>query len=137
MEPTVLIVDEDVNAQIIAETLLRLRGLPVRIAGDGTEAWEIIRDSCPAVVVLDLSLPGMNGFEILRRLRGRFETLSLACQPRVVVVTDRREAEVERFVMRLGADAFLRKPVEPGQFIRTVERLMPTPEDSALARTPA
>ena len=121
---TVLIVDEDVNAQIVAETLLRLRDLPVRLAGDGMEACDIVQHEDIAVVVLDLSLPGMNGFEVLRRLRSRFETPRLPTAPRIVVVTDRHEPEVERFARRLGADAVLHKPLAPDQLIRTVEKLV-------------
>ncbi len=123
MDRTVLIADGDVNAQIIAETLLRLRGLDVRRVADGAAACDLVRREQIAVVVLDLNLPGMNGFEVLRRLQGRFGPPPLPGSPRVLVVADRQEPEVERFVRRLGADAFLRKPLPPAQFIKTVEQL--------------
>ncbi|MFI5397674.1 MAG: response regulator [Candidatus Binatia bacterium] len=123
MSRTVLVADEDVNAQIIAETLLRLRGLDVRLAGDGAEACEIVRYEDIAVVVLDLDLPRMNGFELLRRLRGRFGPLPLPTKPRLLAVTNRQEPEVECLALRLGADAVLRKPLAPGPFIETVEEL--------------
>ncbi len=124
MERTVLIADDDVNAQIIAETLLRLRGLEVRRAVDGLQACEVVRRDGVAVVVLDLNLPGMNAFELLRRLQGRFGPPPLPTNPRILVIADRQEPEVERFVLRLGADAFLRKPLVPVQFIKTVEELV-------------
>lgn len=124
MNRKVLIVDDDVNAGIIAETLLRLRGLDVQIACDGVEACEIVERTGAAVVVLDLKLPEMKGFEVLRRLHGRFETLRLPIQPRIVVTSERQEPEVERFALQLGADAFLCKPVDPHRFIRIVEQLV-------------
>jgi twitching motility two-component system response regulator PilH len=124
VSPSVLIVDEDVNAQIIAETLLRLRDLDVRLARDGTEACDIMRHGDIDVVVLDVSVPGMNGFEVLQWLRGRLKPLPLAAKPRVLVVTDRQEPEVERFAFRLGADAFLRKPLRPAKYIKTVQQLV-------------
>ena len=124
VSPTVLIVDEDVNAQIIAETLLRLRDLGVRLAKDEAEACDIMGDGDIAVVVLDVSVPGMNGLEVLRRLRGRSKPLPLATKPRILVVTDRQDPKVERFAFRLGADAFLRKPLRPAQFIKTVQQLV-------------
>jgi CheY-like chemotaxis protein len=68
MDATVLIVDEDVNAQIVAQTLLGLRGLRVRLAADGAAACDLVRDENVAVVVLDLNLSGISGFELLRRL---------------------------------------------------------------------
>ena len=123
MNSTVLIVDEDVNARIIAETLLRLRDFEVRSADDSSEVRDIVAHEDIAVVVLDLNLPGGSGLEVLRRLRSRFELPRLSYEPRIVVVSSRQEPEVERFARRLGADAFLRKPVEPGEFIRTVEHL--------------
>lgn len=124
MDHTVLIADDDVNAQIIAETLLRLRGLHVRLAGDGTEVCEIVQREEIAVVVVDLSLPGANGLELLRWLRARLGPLPLRSQPRILATTSRREPEVESFALRSGADAFLRKPLDPRQFIVTVENLV-------------
>ncbi len=124
MKDTVLIVDDDVNARIIAETLLQTRGLRVRSALDGLDACEIISREGAAVVVLDLELSGMNGWEVIRRLRGRFEAMRPRTSPRIVVTSNRTEPEIQRFALRLGADAFLRKPVVPVQLITTVEQLM-------------
>lgn len=122
MNRTVLIIDEDVNAQIIAETLLRLRGLGVHIATYPAEAGEILAHEEVGVVVMDINGAGMNGFEVLHRLRVAAQTLPIP--PRLVVVTDRHEPELERIARRLGADAVLRKPMNHGQFIATVEELV-------------
>jgi CheY-like chemotaxis protein len=122
MNGTVLIIDEDVNAQIIAETLLRLRGLDVHIATDAAEAGEILAHEEVGVVVMDINGAGMNGFEVLHRLRAAAQ--ALAIPPRLVVTTDRREPELEGFARRLGANAVLRKPMNHGQFIATVEELV-------------
>jgi CheY-like chemotaxis protein len=137
MNHRVLIVDDDVNACIITETLLRLRGLDVRLASDGAEACEMVQREGAGVVVLDLGLAGMNGFEVLRRLRGRFETLRLPTQSRIIVTSDREEPEVERFVMRLGADAFLRKPVAPQRLIGMVEQFLAAPSGGVLGAHPS
>jgi len=124
---TVLIVDEDINAGIIAETLLRLRGFNVRVATDSADLCAIVRRENPAVVIMDLGAAGSAGFEVLRQLRGQTAAQQRPAEPRIIVVTDRREPEVERFARRSGADAFLRKPLAPGQFIDTVERLAAAP----------
>lgn len=131
MKDVVLIIDEDVNARIIAETLLSTRGLRVRAVSNGTEAYDLIRSKGAAVVLLDLSLRSLNGLDFIRRLRGRFESLPLPSQPRIVVVSDHAEPEVERFALRLGADAFLRKPVAPARLIDTVENLLSLPHPPA------
>jgi CheY-like chemotaxis protein len=130
---TVVIVGEDVNARIIAETLLEVRGIAVRTAEDGTEACEIVRREGAAVVVVDLGSPGTNGLEAIRKLCGRFEALPLPAQPRIVALSHSDAPEAERFAVRLGADVLLRKPVSPGQFVSTVEHLMQLPR--AIAAT--
>jgi DNA-binding response OmpR family regulator len=135
MGNAVLIVDDDVNAQIIAETLLRLRGFAVRVASETADAVDRIANTDVGVVLVDLNMPGMNGFEGLRRLRAAAG--ALATPPRIIVMTDRQAPEVDRFAQRIGADAVLRKPLAPGQLIATVERLMPAvsqPAPQALSR---
>lgn len=127
MKGTVVIVDEDVNARIIAETLLQVRGLDVRSAADGTEACEIVRREGAAVVVVDLGSPGSNSLETIRKLCGRFEALPLPAQPRILALSNSVAPEIERFALRLGVDLLLRKPVPPAQFVLTVERLVHLP----------
>jgi CheY-like chemotaxis protein len=124
---TVVIVDEDVNARIIAETLLQVRGFDVRTAADGTEACEIVRREGAAVVVIDLGCPSTNGLEAIRKLCGRFEALPLPAQPRIVALSNSDAPDLERFALHLGADVLLRKPVAPAQFLTTVEHLMHLP----------
>lgn len=134
MKSTVVIVDEDVNARIIAETLLEIRGMDARSAADGTEACEIVRREGAAVVIVDLGSPVTNGLEAIRKLYGRFEALPLPAQPRIIALTDSDAPELEQFALRLGADTVLRKPVAAGEFVLTVERLMQLPRlASALA----
>jgi CheY-like chemotaxis protein len=127
MKGTVVIIDEDVNARIIAETLLQVRGIDVRVAANGTEACEIVRQHGAAVVVVDLTAPGTNGLEAIRKLCGRFEALRLPAQPRIVALSNSATPDVERFVHRLGADVVLPKPAPPAEFVLTVERLMRVP----------
>ena len=128
MKHTVLIVDEDVNARIIAETLLQSRGLAASAAADGSEAYDIL--CCPeadvAVLLVDLSpgTAGMNGWELLRRVQARFGGLRLAAQPKVLALSRSADSETEVFARRLGADAFLSKPLAPGELIATVEHLI-------------
>ena len=127
MEGMVVIVDEDVNARIIAETLLQVRGIDVRVATDGTEACEIVRRDGAAVVVVDIGSPGTNGLEAIRQLCGRFEALPIPAQPRIVALSSSGAPEMEDFALRLGVDALLRKPVPPAQFVTTVEHLIRLP----------
>ena len=136
---TVLLVNDDVNARIIEATLLEGRGLPVCAVADGYDACDqLARDDLGiAVVVMSLEInAGMNGWQLLRRLRSRFQPTLLPVQPRTVVTTARRDLETARFVKRLGADAVLQRPIAPRDFIDTVERLMPWASAPLVAQLP-
>jgi CheY-like chemotaxis protein len=124
MNGTVLIVDEDVVTRAAVEALLRGKGLQVRSAANGLDACDILDRGGADMVVLELPLPGMNGWELIRKLQGRFESIPSPVKPRIVVVTNRSEPETEHFVRSLGADAFFRKPLPPVRFLQVVERLL-------------
>ena len=132
MKDSILIVGDDVNRRSAAATLLHLRGMHVLSATDATAACDILSCEGAAVVVLDLTFPDTKGFEVLRRLRGRFETRVLPTQPRVVVLADWAESAVERLAVGLGADAFVRKPVAPRELLSAIEQFLP-PADTPRA----
>jgi CheY-like chemotaxis protein len=127
MHGTVLIVNEDVNQRIIEETLLQARGLPVRAVSDGGDACDLlVRDGARIAVVvvsLELNATGMNGWELLRHLHGRFDPIPLSVEPRIVVTTS-LDPPAARFAARLGADVVLQRPIAPRDFIGAVERLL-------------
>ena len=122
MKDTVLIVGRDANARTIARTL-RARGLHIRSITDALEACDVICCEGAAVVVLDLTFPDTKGLEVLRRIRGRFETRVLPTQPRVIVMADWTESAVERLAIGLGADVFLPKPVVSRNLLAVVDQL--------------
>jgi len=133
MNRNVLIVNENVNSRIIAETLLRSRGFGVHTAQDAMEALDILeRESADVSLVLvdlDEMSPGMSGWELMRQVRRRFGGLPLRRAPLVVVQSAREDPEAERFVRHLGAEAFLRKPTSPGQLLDTVGGLLTVEEE--------
>jgi len=140
MQQTVLIVNENVNARIIVETLLQSRGIHALVAEDGVEALEILERS-PSVGVLLLDLdemsPGMSGWELLRQVRRRHDGVPLRRPPRIVVQSERRESETESFVRRLGADVFLRKPTPPADLLDTVGSMLAQGQLVSWGRTAA
>jgi CheY-like chemotaxis protein len=123
MRNSVLIVDEDATARVDAATLLRIRGLHVLSARDGTEACDVVRAEGAAVVVVGLQKCDGGSLELLHNLRGQFESFPLPT-PRIVVMAGRCAPEAERDALRSSADVFLRKPPEPAQFTAIVERLL-------------
>ena len=133
MRDSVLIVGDDLTGRSASETLLRLHGIHVLSAPSAATACDMLSCEGAAVVVLDLTFPDTKGFEVLRRLRGRFETRVLPTQPRVVVMADWTESAIERLAVGLGADTFLRKPVAPRELLSAVERFLPAMDEAPAA----
>lgn len=118
MSPTqrVLIVDDEPSIVLSLQFLLSREGYEVAVARDGESALAQAALAPPDLVVLDLMLPGMDGYEVCRRLRESPAT----AKTRIVVVTARgREAERVRGLEE-GADAYVTKPFSTRELIATV-----------------
>jgi CheY-like chemotaxis protein len=107
----ILVVDDNGDAADSLAVLLRLMGNEVRTAPDGPAALEAARAYRPDVVLLDLGLPGMSGYEVCRRLRGG----QFANGPLVVALTGYGQDEDRRRTREAGFDRHLVKPVNPDE----------------------
>lgn len=128
--PTVLVVDDDEAIRTVVRWQLDDDGYRVLEAEDGPTALHRIRDDHPALVVLDLSLPGLGGLDLLRQVRdGRTGRSDLP-----VIVLSGRNGETDRIVgLDLGADDYLVKPFSPGELAARVRSVLrrASPELSA------
>ena len=110
----VLVVDDDEGVRTAVTWALEADGFEVAAVGDGLAAWELIVSSPPSLVVLDLSLPGLGGLDILHRLRAAEERDGGWRVP--IIVLSGRDSETDRIVgLDLGADDYLVKPFSPGE----------------------
>ncbi|HEX5831482.1 MAG TPA: ATPase, T2SS/T4P/T4SS family, partial [Gemmatimonadaceae bacterium] len=105
-EARVLLVENEAPLRGVLRDLLEREGFEVLEAGDGVEAISALDRGNPDVLVLDLTLPRLDGYAVLGRLRARRETAQLP----VLVLTAREDEEAEVRVFELGADDFLSKP---------------------------
>jgi DNA-binding response OmpR family regulator len=110
----VLIVDDDAAVRELLMTLLRFEGVEVAAVEDGEAALEAVAAERPDVVLVDVQLPGLDGYALCRRLKGE------ASSPRVVMLTGRSSAQDERDGRAAGADAYLRKPFSPVELFETL-----------------
>lgn len=117
---TVVILDGDANARIVASTLLELRGFEVRGAADAAEASALLDRDGAKVVVFDSAVPGATTGELARHLRARG-----GC-PHLIALTDEDACGCAEAASRWGADACLSRPVDPRRLIETVEGLAGT-----------
>ena len=101
-----LLVDDERDYVFALSNRLRVREIVSDIAYDGFEALQSIHSGAPDVIVLDLRMPGIDGVEVLRRVRRDYP------QIQVIVVTGHGNAEDERVCRELGAFDYLQKPVD-------------------------
>jgi len=107
-QTVVLVADDEPSTRTLVSNHLRTRGYEVLEAADGEEAWSLAQRHLPDLVVLDVMMPGMSGWEVCRRLR---ETVALA-HTGVVMLTGIGESLNEMTSPLYGADAYLDKPFE-------------------------
>ena len=116
----VLVVDDEPDVLLLCRLNLEQRGHEVLEAPNGDVALERAREGAPDVVVLDLMLPGMDGYQVLRSLRGDERTSGI---PIVVLTAKSLQADRERS-RELGAAAFLTKPFLPEELCDMVDRVL-------------
>lgn len=119
MREVLLVEDSQVQREMISN-LLRDNGLNVTIACDGVEALLFIQTSNPDLIVLDIVMPRMNGYEVCRRLKSDPKTKHVP-----VVMCSSKGEEFDRYWgMKQGADAYIAKPFEPVELIGTIKYLL-------------
>ena len=120
-ERAVLIVeDSEHSADALEIALTGIPGVAVVMARSGMEALRILGGRNVGVIVTDLNMPRMDGFELIRRVR---EQRELAQTP-IVVVSGDTDPETPERVARLGVSAFFPKPYSPGEVRRKLEQIL-------------
>ncbi len=118
MSLNVLIVDDDELVRMNLELVLSLEGYRVGTADSGMSALRIIETQRPDVVVLDITMSGMNGWDTIRKLRGRSDTTAI---PVVALSGDRRDPASFR---RAGFNAYLAKGGSLDRFLATIRAVL-------------
>lgn len=114
----VLVVEDDPDIALMMSVSLRLAGHGVATAPTGEAAMASLATARPDVLVLDLSLPGIGGREVLRRVRA-----DVALERLPVVVVSAHAAPAKAEMADLGCDRYLTKPFDPRELVKTVDGL--------------
>src|SRR5262245_36450952 len=117
----VLVVDDFVDSRAMYAKFFRFNGLRTIEAGDGEAALALAADASPDVVLMDLGLPMIDGWEVIRRLKSDLRTERIP----VVVITGHVFADSRERAMRAGCDVYLVKPCLPDDVLGTIRRLLP------------
>jgi two-component system chemotaxis response regulator CheY len=122
LPPTVLIVDDSPTIRGIAKIFLKPLSVDVVEAEEGSKALEMVRASVPAVAIVDVNMPGMDGLTFLRELRGDARP-EIARLP-VVLLTGDRSEETRRKGREAGATDFIEKPIKGAELQALVKKFL-------------
>lgn len=118
LRPTILVIEDDTLVQRVLKLQLGSRGFPLEGCTDGASGVQRAVDERPAMIILDLMMPVMNGFDVLRALRADERTASIP----VLVLTASHDATHRS--ASASADAFLTKPYSEDELLRAVDQLL-------------
>jgi two-component system alkaline phosphatase synthesis response regulator PhoP len=117
---TVLVVDDEANIVDLARMYLEQEGFRVQSANDGAKALDMISRQPPALMVLDLMLPEVDGWEVCRRVRS-----GKAAPDLPIVMLTARDEDVDKIVgLELGADDYITKPFNPRELVARVRAIL-------------
>jgi two-component system, cell cycle response regulator DivK len=128
--PRVLLVDDYPDAREMYTEYLEFSGFDVIAAGNGMEALERAVDAAPDIILMDLSLPVMDGWEATRRLKADRRTASIP----VVALTGHALAGISEGAKQAGCDAFVTKPCLPEDLVREIRHILDGPSSTKKAR---
>jgi CheY-like chemotaxis protein len=127
--PLILVIDDVEDNRTVYSELFELMGFRVLTAGDGTEGLATARDGKPDIVLLDLGLPNIDGWEVARRLRADPETKEIS----IVALTGERTEEARARAFTAGVDAYLTKPCRPCDVVEEIRRRLAIVAERKLA----
>jgi two-component system response regulator VicR len=118
-KPSVLVVDDNHDNAEIIKQYLEVRGYPITVAYDGDEALALFESVRPSLVLLDVMMPGKDGWEVCRLMK---QHPVLGRSVRIIMVTALGEWEDKREALKTGADDYVEKPFELSKLAATVQR---------------
>lgn len=120
MSASILIADDDPDILLLLSVYFERAGYEVAQARNGSEALQLATEQLPSIAMLDVTMPGLDGFEVTRALRENAATRTMP----VILLTARAQATDVAQGMAAGADEYVKKPFEAADLIERVERLL-------------
>jgi CheY-like chemotaxis protein len=117
----VLIVEDEPDSREVMQAVLRMSGIENRAVGSAEEALSVLEGAVPSLILIDLALPGMNGWSLLQEIQRQDRLASV----RRVAVTAYHNLEVADAAVNAGFDAYFPKPLDAGSFVRELQAILP------------
>ncbi|MFC1650739.1 response regulator [Candidatus Latescibacterota bacterium] len=118
---TVLIIEDNPINRKVFKDILSVNGYISIEAVDGEEGYKMAKEHKPDLIVMDVQLPGANGYEVTRRLKSEDDTKDIP----IIIVTSFAMAGEENEAMAAGCNDYLTKPINIHQFIETIKKYLP------------
>jgi chemosensory pili system protein ChpA (sensor histidine kinase/response regulator) len=119
LAPLVMVVDDSLTVRKITTRFLQREGYRVCTARDGVEALEMLEDEMPAVMLLDIEMPRMDGFEVVRHVRSNAATRELP----IIMITSRTADKHRSHALETGVDGYMGKPYQETELLAEIQRL--------------
>ena len=116
---SILVVDDNQDNAHIIRDYLEARGYPISVAYNGDQALELFEQNKPSIILLDVMMPGRDGWQVCREMK---DHPTLGSSIRVVMVTALQDWMNKRQALETGADDFVEKPFELADLVKVVER---------------
>ena len=126
IQPLVMVVDDSLTVRKITTRLLARAGYQVVTAKDGVDALEQLGEINPAVMLLDVEMPRMDGFELTKQLRREAKTQNLP----IIMITSRTADKHRDYALQLGVNAYLGKPYQEEVLLQQIAGFIAVPETS-------
>ncbi|WP_306395034.1 Hpt domain-containing protein [Telluria beijingensis] len=118
--PTVMVVDDSLTVRRVTQRLLEREGYRVQLAKDGVEALELVKQGAPDLMLVDIEMPRMDGFDLVRHVRGNEATKDIP----IIMITSRTADKHRNVAMGLGVNAFYGKPYQEPVLLAAIEELV-------------
>lgn len=121
--PTIMVVDDSLTVRKVTCRLLEREGCDVLIAKNGVEAMDILKETIPDVMLIDLEMPKMNGFELIRNIRSKARTAKIP----VIIISSRTAEKHQKLAQELNVNVFLGKPYKEDTLIKHLAKFITKP----------
>jgi chemosensory pili system protein ChpA (sensor histidine kinase/response regulator) len=115
-----MVVDDSLTVRRVTQRLLEREGYRVQLAKDGVEALELFKQGAPDLMLVDIEMPRMDGFDLTRNVRGNEATKDIP----IIMITSRTADKHRNVAMGLGVNAYYGKPYQEPVLLAAIEELL-------------
>jgi chemosensory pili system protein ChpA (sensor histidine kinase/response regulator) len=118
--PTVMVVDDSLTVRRVTQRLLERQGYTVMLAKDGVDALRQLQDVRPDIMLVDIEMPRMDGYDLTRNVRGNKQTADIP----IIMITSRTAEKHRKMAFELGVNEYLGKPYQEDELVKSIKQYL-------------